>query len=587
LVAENKIDQLYIYIYIYWHWSLKAVEELTSLTANLPGRRIIDTEAAPLPYTMTLDTDNVAISHHVSGRQFRLYNVLMVFAMGLGSVSYGYSAGVISQTLSQPSFISYFKLDKRSDATDIIGLMNSLYQAGGFIGTFCVSFVADKYGRRTGITIPSILNVISGALLAGSVHVAMFIFFRFLSGLAAYWLVSAVPVLMTEIAPPNVRGVLVNVHGALLIFGFALSNWVGFGFYHIDQWRAPFAFQCLPSILLLLIIIKLPESPRWLIMKDRTDEAALILQKLHTPAEAQVEVSQIRHQIAIDRGLESSYWSLLSKPSYRKRTFMTLFLTVGIQMTGPFVVSIFQKLLKSSWKRFSRLMAIQMNNYGPTLYKGLGYDTDKQLVYQLGWITVAFAGALVSLVAIELVSRPAIIAGGILGCAACLTVEAALVAGYATSADDLANPNRTALRAAVSMLFLYIFWFEITLDGGQFVYMGEIFPTHLRAKGISLGMAGLCATNIVWLQVAPLAFETIKWKFYLCFIIPSFLCGITIIWWFPDTKGIPLESIAAIFGDVAEPFDYLSNRSQDIENVEVENLGKMEETKSVHHQENA
>lgn len=60
---------------------------------------------------MAVDTDTPAVPHHVKGRQFRLYNILMILAMGFGSVSYGYSAGVISQTLGQPSFISYFDLE--------------------------------------------------------------------------------------------------------------------------------------------------------------------------------------------------------------------------------------------------------------------------------------------------------------------------------------------------------------------------------------------------------------------------------------------------------------------------------------------
>lgn len=99
---------------------------------------------------------------------------------------------------------------------------------------------------------------------------------------------------------------------------------------------------------------------------------------------------------------------------------------------------------------------------------------------------------------------------------------------------------------------IYIFVFEMTLDGGQFVYLSEIFPTHLRAKGIALGMASLCAINIVWLQVAPTAFEHIGWKFYLCFIIPGTLMAFMILFWFPDTKQLPLEEIAAIFGDEVE-----------------------------------
>lgn len=89
----------------------------------------------------------------------------------------------------------------------------------------------------------------------------------------------------------------------------------------------------------------------------------------------------------------------------------------------------------------------------------------------------------------------------------------------------------------------------MTLDGGQFVYLSEIFPTHLRAKGISLGMAGLNIINIVWLQVAPTAFQNIGWKFYLCFIVPGTVMALIILYWFPNTKGMPLEEIAALFGD--------------------------------------
>jgi MFS family permease len=143
---------------------------------------------------------------------------------------------------------------------------------------------------------------------------------------------------MTEISPVNIRGVLVNVHGMLLIFGFALSNWIGYGFYHINQWRAPFAFQCLPSLCLLAVLATLPESPRYLVMADDTEGAANVLRQLHTPAEAEVELAQIRHQVQIDKNRQSSYWSLVTNPSYRKRACMTLFMTVGIQMTGTYIV---------------------------------------------------------------------------------------------------------------------------------------------------------------------------------------------------------------------------------------------------------
>jgi hypothetical protein len=73
----------------------------------------------------------------------------------------------------------------------------------------------------------------------------------------------------------------------------------------------------------------------------------------------------------------------------------------------------------------------------------------------------------------------------------CLIVEAALVANFASASDLASDPNRAALRAAVAMFFVYVIFYEIGLDGTQFSYLGELFPTHLRAKGMNLGVAGI------------------------------------------------------------------------------------------------
>lgn len=88
--------------------------------------------------------------------------------------------------------------------------------------------------------------------------------------------------------------------------------------------------------------------------------------------------------------------------------------------------------------------------------------------------------------------------------------------------------------------------------GCQFTYISEMWPNHLRAKGMSLGVAMISFMNIIWLQSAPTAFATIQWKFYLALIIPSFFGGIIVWFFFPNTKDRPLEEVAAIFGDEGE-----------------------------------
>lgn len=172
----------------------------------------------------------------------------------------------------------------------------------------------------------------------------------------------------------------------------------------------------------------------------------------------------------------------------------------------------------------------------------------------MGWLTLSAGGGILSPFVIEHFSRPRFIAFGIQFCLICLTVEAALVATYASTSDKIADANVHALQAAVAMFFVYIWIFEVCLDGAQVVYISEVCPTHLRAKGISLGMAGLCLMNIIWLQAAPTAFANIGWKFYLCFITPGTLFVCWLLYWYPDTKGMPLEDIAGIFGDANEVY---------------------------------
>lgn len=372
-------------------------------------------------------------------RRFKVTNIIFTLIMGLGSMSYGYNAIVISSTLAEPSFIHYMGLDHRHNASDLIGLTGSLFQVGGFIGTFFLSFLADRWGRRVGIAFPAALSVVSAALLAGSVNIGMFIAFRLFAGAGACMIVSAVTLWISEVVPPNVRGSFVNVNGASILLGGVVAAWIGYGFSQYQpedlfskQWRAPLALGILPGFILLCCLPWVPESPRWLIRKGREEEAQKVLTRLDTPEEAAHELLQIRAQIQHDQTLPSSYLSLITRPSYRQRAILAMLTTIATQLTGPLVIV----------------------NYGPIIYATLGFDTDKQLIYQGGWIMVGFGGGLLSLLLVDLVSRPKLIAGGILGSLVMLAVEAALVATYATSPESLAHPNNSALQAAVAAFYI-------------------------------------------------------------------------------------------------------------------------------------
>ncbi|KAG0647515.1 Quinate transporter [Hyphodiscus hymeniophilus] len=283
----------------------------------------------------------------------------------------------------------------------------------------------------------------------------------------------------------------------------------------------------------------IPESPRYLLMVDNVDEATKVINRLHHPEEATVELAQMTRQVAIDRTLDSSWIHMFKKPSYRKRSLMGLVLASSTQMVGVLVISseFYRTCLASDLK-------LTYVDYGPTIYKQLGFDADLQFIFQSATIMAGFFASPIAIWIVDRMPRNILLGSCELGCVTCLLIEAAL------DATMPEQHNIAGLRASVAMLFLFFMFFNGGVDCTVYPYLSEIFPTHLRVKGMSLAVAGICLTDLLWLMLAPTAFASIGWKYYLCFIIPAFVMAVCILLFFPDTWGVPLEEIAAIFGEL-------------------------------------
>jgi len=173
----------------------------------------------------------------------------------------------------------------------------------------------------------------------------------------------------------------------------------------------------------------------------------------------------------------------------------------------------------------------------------MGYSPGQSLNLLAGTYLAAIAGNLISLTYVDRVSRNVIMSVGVLACTSVLSIETALVAKF------LGTENKAALSAAAAMLFLFLFTFNLFLEGPSYYYASEIFPTHLRAKGMTINVIGFCVINILWLELAPTAFKTISWKYYLVFICLSVFGAAVIFFTFPNTLGKPLEEVARLFGD--------------------------------------
>jgi MFS family permease len=198
-----------------------------------------------------------------------------------------------------------------------------------------------------------------------------------------------------------------------------------------------------------------------------------------------------------------------------------------------------------------------VNNYLVLLYNNLGLKGWLPLllyaIYDLWAAIMNFVNSLL----LDRLGRIRILTVGLIGCGVMMIIETAMVANYAGTA------NRTGNAMGVLFLFLYVTFYGGSLDAGSYVYCAEIFPTGIRAQGLGMSVASLFASTLLYTEVAPVAFAKIGWKYYLVFIIVPLLGVGFVARFFPETKGLTLEEIAAKFGDeVAVDISHLTEEQR-------------------------
>ncbi|KIX98818.1 uncharacterized protein Z520_05279 [Fonsecaea multimorphosa CBS 102226] len=487
------------------------------------------------------------------GKQWNWYNFWICLAVGFfGQMAFGTPSAIIGTTLAQPAFLIYMGLldpeteELTANANSLIGATSGVFQAGAFFGVLVGSWVMDKYGRKAGVMYCVILSIIGSTLLAAAQNIAMFITFRFFSGAGSWSMNALIPVYSAELAPPKLRGLFVGMNGMGITVGYAMASYMGLAFYYSPhpavQWRGPLGLALVWPIFMLVTLLFVPESPRWLLMVGRVEEARKITMKLHhikgDPDQeyARGEFYQMQKQTEFDMKLDSSWKAVFTKPNYRKRAVLAIgFAFIG-QSTAVLII----------------------NNYGPTVYKALGYDTLNQLILQCGWITMGIPANLIGAILMDRVGRKPLMLTGVIGCCACLIVEAAMIAQFASPVPAV-DPNRAGLRAGVAAFYVFLLFYGCGIDVAGFVYYGEIWPNHLRAKGVALAVGTIAISDLVYLQAASTAFANIGWKFFLLFIILSGLGAVWVWVFLPETKGVPLEEMAVLFGDSEEVVVFSEN----------------------------
>lgn len=227
----------------------------------------------------------------------------------------------------------------------------------------------------------STFAILGGTMCCAAQNVGMFIAFRFVVGIGANAFVPVTGVYVSELAPPALRGFFGGLNGVFILLGYSLASYMGLAFFHSTipaaQWRAPLGLAMLFPVLMLLLLPIFPESPRWLLLKNRAEEAERVVQKLHHGGAdndfVQSEFYQMRTQAEFDRRQNSSWSELWSTPSYRRRALTGMLIGIFSQSSAVIVI----------------------NNFSPMIYAALGFDVEETLILLCGWITGGIFASLI------------------------------------------------------------------------------------------------------------------------------------------------------------------------------------------------
>jgi len=432
----------------------------------------------------------------------KTFVVYLTVVAALGGLLFGFDTAIIAGAVR-------FLKDQFALGAFGEGLAVSIVLVGCMFGAAIAGAVSDRIGRRRFLLISAVLFFVSGLGCAIPQNLVQFLVFRFVGGLAIGSASIVSPLYISEISPARMRGALVSVNQLAIVTGILLAyfiNWVLVGA-GPHNWRWMFATGALPAVVFFGLVLRVPESPRWLVKQGREDEARDVLARIGGEASAAVEIQAIRETLALEQGSLRE----LFKPGFRTALIIGVFLAVFQQITGINAVIY----------------------YAPRFFESAGLARSSAIFQSalIGLVNVVF-----TLVAIALVDRlgrkPLLLAGS---------------AGMGVSFILLGAAFKFQLfGGGLVLLFtlLYIAFFAMTLGPIVWVVIAEIFPTRIRGRGMAIATASLWVADFAVSLTFPVIADNLHESF--AFWLYAAMCAINFIFiaaFLPETKGKSLEEI--------------------------------------------
>ncbi|MFV1966369.1 MAG: sugar porter family MFS transporter [Pirellulaceae bacterium] len=464
------------------------------------------------------------------------YLVACALVAALGGLLFGFDTAVISgaeQTL-QRIYQPAAGLSEQALAF-WHGFLVASALVGTVIGSVAVGKPADIIGRRSVMFLLAILFFVSavGSALAGDWY--SFVLFRFLGGVGVGGASVVSPMYIAEISPARLRGRLVALAQFNIVLGILLaffSNYV-VGSLKLGEieWRWMFGIEAFPAAVYFVLLMLTPRSPRWLLAQNREDEARRVLERLGTDAEGEsvdAEIQEIKDSLDTDR-------HQVREPFFQRKYLKPIMLAVAI----------------AAFNQLSGINAILY--YSKRIFETAGFGESASLLNSVGLGAMNLVFTMAALAVIDHFGRKKLMIVGSLGYIVSLGATAA---AFYTQSSLVPNASGELVRQISQtggwIVFLSLLVFIASHAFGQgaviWVFISEIFPNRVRARGQALGSFTHWIFAAAISQTFPLIAEASGGHIFAFYCLMMILQLVWVLWIMPETKGVPLEAIQKEMG---------------------------------------
>ncbi|KAF2870101.1 hexose transporter-like protein [Massariosphaeria phaeospora] len=454
-----------------------------------------------------------------------LYALLLPTCIGIEMTS-GFDSQMINTVQISPAWQNYFKHPSGS----LLGIISAAYNLGAICALPFVPYVNDTFGRRWAIFLGSCIMVLGSFIQGFANGAAMYVIARWIIGFGIPFCIIAGSSLMGELAYPKERPVLTSLFNALWFVGSLIAAGISFGTQGVRNdwsWRIPSLLQAGPSAIQMMFIFLIPESPRFLISKDRREEAYQILVKYHAEGDPEsefvkAEMAQIESTIRVELEHSNRSWlEMVSTPGMRKRVIIGSFLGLFTQWSGNTLISYYLNPLLA-------LIGYTDPNFKGKLNVGLN-----------SWNL--FNAVCISLLVRRFPRRKMylICATSLLLCYICWTIS---------MERFISMKSQAAAIATIFFIFAYSPCYNVGYNVLTYTYLVELFPFAQRTRGITIFQFFGRGAAFFTTFVNPIGLHSIQWKWLITYCCWLAFEIVFIYLMFPETYGArTLEELAFLF----------------------------------------